>query len=47
MLPHDPASAVAAFGPGIERALEGFQASQGLVADGIAGPQVRRALGIE
>ncbi|WP_221066881.1 peptidoglycan-binding protein [Methylomagnum ishizawai] len=27
--------------------MEGFQALQGLVVDGIAGPQVLRALGIE
>jgi len=34
------------FGPGTEAALMGFQASQGLLADGVAGPRTLAALGL-
>ena len=34
------------FGPGTERALKRWQRRHGLAADGVAGPQTRRALGL-
>ncbi|MDQ2067516.1 peptidoglycan-binding protein [Xinfangfangia sp. CPCC 101601] len=34
------------FGPGTEKALKEFQASKGLVADGIAGPETFTAIGL-
>lgn len=42
----NPAVADGTFGPATETALKSFQASAGLIADGIAGPQTIAALGI-
>ena len=43
---HDPGNSDGSFGPGTLAAVIAFQSSQGMVADGVVGPNTAGALGL-